>query len=61
MKKQSEISHRKRFQPVVVKDFKAVDIQDADDGVFPMKQWVVVFYFNDTVDAANDPAEKSLI
>ena len=48
-------------RPVVVKDLEAVDVQHADDCVFPVKHRVVVFDFNDAVDAAHDPAEKPLI
>lgn len=51
----------RQSSPVVVKDLKAVDIQHTDDCVFPMKQRVVVFNFNDSVDVTYDPAEKSLI
>lgn len=50
-----------RHPPVVVKDLKAVDIQHANDGVLAMKQRVVVFDLDDTVDAADDPAEQSFI
>lgn len=47
--------------PVVVKDLKAINVQHANDGVFPMKQWVVVFHFNDIIDATYNPAKKSLV
>lgn len=52
---------QRQLQPVVVKDLEAVDIEHANDRVFPVKQRVVVFYFNDAVDAADDPAEQSLV
>lgn len=58
---QSDTEIGQQHQPVVVKDLEAVDIQYANDCVLPMKHRVVVFDFNDAVDAAHNPAEKSLV
>lgn len=47
--------------PVAVEDLKAIDIEDADDGVLAVKPGVVVLHLDDGVDAAHDPAEQPLV
>lgn len=50
-----------RGLPIGVEDFKAIDVQDTDDGVLPVDSGIIIFDRNDLVDAGHDPAEKPLV
>ena len=58
---QARTGQKSPHSPVVVEDLEAIDVQNANHGVFPMKHWVVVFHLDHTVDTAYDPAEQPLI
>lgn len=47
--------------PVVVKDFKAVDIQYTNNSVFPMNRGVIVLDLNDVIDASYNPTKKTFV
>ena len=47
--------------PVVVEDFKAVDIQDTNNSVLPVDGGVRVLDLNNIIDARNNPTKKALI
>lgn len=47
--------------PVVVKDFKAIDIQDTNDSVSPVDCGVIVLDLNNVIDASNDPTKKAFV
>lgn len=47
--------------PVVVKDFKAIDIQDTNDGVFPMDCGVIGLDLNNIIDAGDDPTKEAFV
>lgn len=47
--------------PVVVEDFKAVDIQDTYNRVLPVDGGVRVLDLNNIIDARNNPTKKALI
>lgn len=47
--------------PVVVKDFKAVDIQYANNSVFPMDRGVIVLDLDDVIDASYNPTKKAFV
>lgn len=47
--------------PVVVKDFKAVDIQYTNNSVFPMNRGVIVLDLNDVIDASYYPTKKTFV
>lgn len=47
--------------PVIVKDFKAIDIQDTDNSVFPMDGGIIVLDLDNIIDASNNPTKKAFI
>ena len=47
--------------PVVVEDFKAIDLQDTNNSVLPMDGGVWVLDLNNIIDAGNNPTEKALV
>lgn len=49
------------LSPVVLKDLKAIDVQNSNDRVFPMNPGIIVFHLNDIIDSSNNPTEKPLI
>lgn len=52
---------QQRDSPVIVKYFKAVDIQDANDCVFPMYCSVIVLHFNHIIDVCHNPTKEALV
>jgi len=49
------------FIPVVVKDLKAIDIEDTDDRVFPGEFHTRRLWVNGFVDALDDPGKHAVI
>lgn len=49
------------FEPVVLENLKAIDVQHPDDGVLPVDSGIVVFHLNDVIDPPHNPAEQALI
>lgn len=47
--------------PVVVKDFKAVDIQYTNNSVFPMDRGVIVLDLDNVIDASYNPTKKAFV
>lgn len=47
--------------PVVVEDFKAIDIQDTNNSVLAMDGGVWVLDRNNIIDAGDNPTEKALV